>query len=693
MAARHANFALVACVTEDLANSLLEQAFSRIPPLSFRWPSPVSVGSRQVVLGGEFSILPPSVSITRRADNLVEVSWRVISDLRLEGLTTEPVDVLVELGGTLLTAVAAPIENDRVQVVLDLARTSVTHMHLKVVEGSLGPGALGGGYGAAINSQAVKDALTRALRSLPPSLVRLLPNGFPATTRMAPVRMPCGMSVFNPPTMYEASYTISRVVPVTRDGTLVVGVDVAGHTLGEPAHLETLAGHAATVWMTTTSEQHDGRIYSAATVRGRGGLMVSVNPDFVRSLLDRTISPAVHDRFIDCHIAFDRISISFETFTPRLTANRIEGAVLKIGVRRYSRPGRDAEGRLTPGGHSVRADVTAKIAMHLQAFDGSTTWLCRQNRPYWYVKVYDVDIDVPHWVSFGLVLAGIFVPGMALPVFTVLDGILPSFLANFEEEVRRTAQSGISEEFSSLPLESVGNVRLVTFNKDGLDVYADLVVPRREAPRPDRDLVVMAGDSRLSHGGTVYRSYKEKKPVWCSADLKEGIVNPRDPSIRISWEVRRSDTGETYASLDAPYRSAFSRVLKIDPGTPELSVVDVFEVSVRVYRPLHGRVKEFGSCKFSVSVQDYVDRHHPYVQWRPWFSYGKRQSVIHRTSADGRCSMILRAVNSRARKGKKMDFEYLDELPFPVSEIRDHRREVCDYCFFGTPQSEVPRVA
>jgi hypothetical protein len=34
--------------------------------------------------------------------------------------------------------------------------------------------------------------------------------------------------------------------------------------------------------------------------------------------------------------------------------------------------------------------------------------------------------------------------------------------------------------------------------------------------------------------------------------------------------------------------------------------------------------------------------------------------------------------------------EYLDELPFPRSELPARRRMVCDYCFFGGPSRNVP---
>jgi len=62
-----------------------------------------------------------------------------------------------------------------------------------------------------------------------------------------------------------------------------------------------------------------------------------------------------------------------------------------------------------------------------------------------------------------------------------------------------------------------------------------------------------------------------------------------------------------------------------------------------------------------------------------------KQSAIHRTAVPGRCSMLMRA----AYKAK---FLYLDELPFPVAELNNHRDELCEYCFFGGPDKTVPLI-
>jgi hypothetical protein len=92
MAARHAGFAAVGCLSEDLVNSVVEAAFRNAGgPMRFSLPSPLVAGGATVVLSGQFTILPPIVTFRRRPDNLVAVRARFVSDLRLSGATRDPV--------------------------------------------------------------------------------------------------------------------------------------------------------------------------------------------------------------------------------------------------------------------------------------------------------------------------------------------------------------------------------------------------------------------------------------------------------------------------------------------------------------------------------------------------------------------------------------------------------------------------
>jgi hypothetical protein len=62
-----------------------------------------------------------------------------------------------------------------------------------------------------------------------------------------------------------------------------------------------------------------------------------------------------------------------------------------------------------------------------------------------------------------------------------------------------------------------------------------------------------------------------------------------------------------------------------------------------------------------------------------------KSSAIHRTSITGRCEMVNRAAND-------VQFQYLDELPFELDEINQHRKELCEYCFFGGADKYAPLI-
>lgn len=704
MAVRHAGFAAVSCIGEDLVNSVIEAAFQNQSPLKFRLPSPLIIGGSTVVLSGDVNILPPVVTFSRRIDNLVAVRGRFVSELRLEGATQEPVDVVLELGCTVFVGLSVNVVNDRFQVGLDLSQASVTAIDVRVIDGP----SLVSAYGASLRSGPVLATLTNALRTLPPALVRTTINGFPASVHVAPKQMPCGASLFDLPEMFHAAFSISRVVPRVLDRQLALGVDIAGLTLGDPNGLDSLFGVVRPVWIRTSGP--DGPVdFSLKTVRGSGNLAVSVNPEALVKLLEGTLSQASHHAFVDCHVALEGFSMSFGTFSPNLMPQfRIEGPTFHVGARYYDAPGRDPMSRLTPGGVSIHADVHAPFAVHFQMFDGSTDFVTRRGE-YWYIKVYDVGIDLPWWVTFGLVLIGVALPVFALPVVAVLDGILPALLGNVSNQVNRTAQSGISGAISefglsprrqSVRLPSLPNTpatvttNLFSMTGDGIEAYATYSLATRDDSSPDRNIVVTANGVRVRDGAGISCGIVDARPVPCTVKLKDGIVDPLDMSVRVSWEVRRRDTGALVIQQDMPYSSrallifegaATPRRIVIDRTSPSLMPGDEFSVVVRVYRPLSGRVKEFGSSRFTVSVLDRFDRRHPYVHWKGWAAGVPKESAIHRTAVPGRCSMIMRA----AYKAK---FLYLDELPFPVSEINDHRKALCEYCFFGGPEKMVPLI-
>lgn len=716
MAARHAGFALVSTIGEELINSLIEAAFinhvDHAGPFRFQLPSPLMIGGRakrRVTLTGDVTLLPPSVTLRRRPDNLVAVRGRFVSELRLEGATPDPVDVDIEIGCSLFVGLSVSIVNDRFLVGIDLSQATVTAVDLRVKEGP----PLVSAYGAALTSVPVLNALTDVLRSIPASLLRTTIDGFPATTHIAPRQMPCGASLFELPLMFHASFSISRVVPRVLDGNLTIGVDIAGHSSGNPNALESIFGVVRPVWVRTNGPE--GPVdFRSRGVRAVGNVGVSINPDVIVSLLERTLSPASFHAFVDCHVALEGFSMTFGTFSPKLMPQySFEGPTLHIGARYFDSPGRAPDSRLTPDGVGVHADVHMPFVVQFQTYEGPTAFLSeKRESEYWFIQVYDVEVDVPWWVTFGLALIGVAIPVFAVPVVAILDGILPALLGNVAKQVQRTAQAGIDRtmsEFNLVPRNQTTTLpglpatpvtlttTLLSMTGDGIETYASYQLATREDASPDRHLMVTAWGVRVHDRGVLKSDIVGARLIPCTVQLDPGTVDANDLSVRVSWEVRRRDTGDIVIQQDLPYASQASRIsadfssgptprrIVIDRTKPDLMPVDEFSVAVRVYRPLSGRVKEFGSCRFSVTFEDRFDRSHPYVHWKGWANGMPKKSAIHRTAVPGRCSMLMRAAH-RAK------FIYLDELPFPVAELNLHRDELCEYCFFGGPDKTIPLI-
>ncbi len=409
--------------------------------------------------------------------------------------------------------------------------------------------------------------------------------------------------------------------------------------------------------------------------------------------------------------------MSSETFTPNLMPqDRIDGLRLSIGARYYQSTGRDAQSRLTPGGDGTPIRVSAPFAVHLQTWDGPTAFL--SGRPdYWFIKVYDPDIELPWWVSVGLILIGVALPGFALPVVTLLDGIIPGVLGNVADQVRRTAQAGVSAKTQEFGLSSV-TTQLATqrlpltpagisgvryaMDGEGIDVYSTAYLATAQDTSPDRSILLTVDGTRIRDGGGWTTGFRHTAPIVFAASIKPGVVDAWDGDVRASWEVRRSDTHEVVLTQDLPtstrFRAANSGVggptplrVVIDRRDATIATIPGFDLALRIYRPLLGRTKEIGSAKVVLTVADRLDRTHPYVWWAGWAAGTYKESALHRTAVPGRCEMADRGPI-------RTKFNYLDALPFPKAEIelhrvsdqeRDHHLKVCDYCFYGGPDKTV----
>jgi hypothetical protein len=176
-------------------------------------------------------------------------------------------------------------------------------------------------------------------------------------------------------------------------------------------------------------------------------------------------------------------------------------------------------------------------------------------------------------------------------------------------------------------------------------------------------------------------------------------VGPDDPKLRIRWTVINPGTGEVLMNEDgqAADRLTFSFVPEIaGPGLGYL------RVAVRVYRALGPQIAEFVNDGITLEMRGPLPLG-AYVRW--WYTAKNpqvlfdeedkayayagdallvRHSNIHRT--DRPCVMA----NKQSRYAYRTEF--LDALPFQVSEILSRRRQLCDYCFYGGPAGMRPSL-
>ena len=194
--------------------------------------------------------------------------------------------------------------------------------------------------------------------------------------------------------------------------------------------------------------------------------------------------------------------------------------------------------------------------------------------------------------------------------------------------------------------------------------------------------------------------------------LRVGTPPPVDPRLRIRWSVRRSDTGEVVFVRDGHGASLLR--LRLSQNEIPLATCDRFVVSVRMYRAFGAKnVVELLNASSDLRVTDIVDRTHPFVRWKHVARIDQvrvepngrkvlvgrplreKQSKIHRTHLTERCAMLPAISQPLSPHGETFppkEIEYLDVLPFPVDALRDHRRQVCDYCFFGGPDKAVSLI-
>lgn len=186
-----------------------------------------------------------------------------------------------------------------------------------------------------------------------------------------------------------------------------------------------------------------------------------------------------------------------------------------------------------------------------------------------------------------------------------------------------------------------------------------------------------------------------------------------DPAMRVRWTLRQRDTNDVVFTTFSPMKEG-ENVEFSEPFVP-LASVEQFHLDCSVFRPLGPNVDNVFHQELIIQrfQSDIVDIRHPYVRWQHdvlvpsvektsdgrmivrSYPVRHRRSALHRTHTEERCQMLQYASTGGLPgvTSENLGFEYLDELPFPIAAIQDHRVELCEYCFFGGPGGTVPLVS
>jgi hypothetical protein len=326
------------------------------------------------------------------------------------------------------------------------------------------------------------------------------------------------------------------------------------------------------------------------------------------------------------------------------------------------------------------------------------------------LQLYRFNITSLPWWSYllGIVVAGILTPIATAGIFSAIVGALDVIIASSLSDTVSGAASVNRTNIVTLPGTSAPSVNLRT---DFASLATDgLTATLTAAPN-------WGGEIRIEGPRTLGPS----DPALARFSLvgTGSLFNIADPSVRVRWWARRSDTGVTLAESDHHASAPNAMELSLDLTRPAFAGANLFNIYCRVYRPEGVDTIELYRGSTALLVTDLLDRTRPFVRWRhvafvpqvrlhldgtgrqirvfEGYCEVSRRSKIHRTAIPGRCrfahrySIHVLAAPDPRRPGAPL-LEYLDELPFPRSELVAHRRKVCDYCFFGGPDKIVPLI-
>ena len=322
-----------------------------------------------------------------------------------------------------------------------------------------------------------------------------------------------------------------------------------------------------------------------------------------------------------------------------------------------------------------------------------------------WLDITNLQLDAnPYWWSVLTIVGGLAILGPGFAVST--GGYAPIFFLNIIHELLVGARIRIVEQGQAPLISANQQIALLDeaepefrLKLKSINIFEDRVRTRASFKPLEGGYGHITGPGAID----VFDTIDEENKFTFRLQRHPLVFHPDDPEIRVRWQIRRHNSTHVYKTYekDASDENPFRIRIKLSDLNLGTSSVKALLVNARVYRSggTTGNA-EYWNASLVVPITDRIDRTYPYVKWSHhvitpnvvknaqgkhqqvgWQKF-KRHSVIHRTDVPGRCKFVSQYTT------KIKHPTYLDELPFEITSIHEHRDEVCDFCFYGGPQSK-----
>ncbi len=711
--AHHANYAAVIGIKQSLAQSILHIYYT-----DGEFPAKLE-GKRKLpdkndgngnplpkrYLAYDLFLAEPILNFEVRNDDRISVHLRLVGNIELTSsqITTMTLDVQMDLK---VSGVLEIFDADTsIQIGVSMLKNSLEDFKVKRLKG-IDPSSA---YGIDMEEDfrtpigaAVTFMDTTGWRISPPQLDDIRAAGF----------VPVGF-----PDVQQFGSSVS------------VGIDIEGLTNGTKSGLIDLfntpldKGFYRVLSESGSSydDEYGGQYTEAAwskikrKAKGKHGttLAASMSNTIIQSLFNKKYSKEILARFEEVKQekidkakkkAKDENKEYKKPKIAKVTINELKLQLLDDFVRGHGEATYD-------WGNGITVDFDIRFRFLNTYVDGSTNFVYNNYQVVGLkIEIHSVEIDEPWWVDFITVMTGV---GFGLaPGSIILSGFLLAILKAVVGNKQQLGEAKIEKGLIKRIGEFGGKLKFKLPRTDGPTFnisIEDFVVDTNGF-----DMWVSMSDAKKTGAKLQVKKYAPftRWPVKDRSEIEVVLINkynfshPSDSHVRIRWSVYAGDKciliEERDTRLKKPKlgQSINPRMISIAHASEELEAYEYYLVRCRVYRPFGTSTAELYKGEIKVTVDDRLKRHKPYVQWsRGVYFKGythkvghpkrepmgwmreMRHFAIHKTDPDERC-MFADMYTIKLNKHKLI---YLDQLPFPESEIKNNLDKICEHCFFGGP--------